>query len=838
MFLIDIYTIIVTFTVSMAISLVLIPTIRDSRMSAPRPPGSSAIRIALSGLFFLVAIGCPVSVSAGQHDDQEFRIYSGEEPIEEAWTIWSRNDLLDIGFSTDAKIGDRSLRIKYPDVEPLWREDWLLYNKINYVDVKPGEEWTVSAWVKFENTTRVGIEILAFADDEQISNWRGGYAATYGTGDWEYLEASAVMPPGARQVRMRVGGSGRSLVWVDDIRVRRGLAKRKTPPRPQVEGWAFGGERVEQKLDRGLDAMVLEDESVYLKWRLLKSDSQDVAFNIYRSAGHGDPEQLNQTPVSITTDYIDDSADLSVENVYYVRPVTDGVEGNLTGRFRIGADPDIKPYRSIALEGDETTFQKVGIGDLNGDGKMDFVIKTPNTNVDPYHPPTHWRASETTYKLEAYLSDGTFLWRKDLGWNIETGIWYSPYVVYDLNGNGRAEVAVKTGPEKDYRQTEHGEHDLYGPGRVMTGPEYLTILDGMTGEKIAQTDWPSRDGHGAYNYYSRNMLGIAYLDGKTPAVVISRGTYTIIKLETWQLLDGELDQLWAWESSDEPGGLYYAQGDHYLHTADLNGDGRDAVVIGAAVVNSNGDGLWTSGLSHVDNAWVGNIDPTRPGLEIYYGVEGTRAGMGSNENGMSLWDAETGEMLWGFDQRTHHIHGTGLCSNIDYRHIGMECYSGEQNRPDRWVHNAKGELIADESVFSVGLSPRAVHWDARPEREVLVGSSIFRFPDDTIADYIEGRQVAWADLFGDWREEIITSVPGELRIYSTPIPAEDRRITLLQDPLYRSGVAHLSMGYGQPPLTSYYIGRQEGLTANPPGSNRNSRYPSANIPCCREFKED
>lgn len=727
------------------------------------------------------------------------------------WIIWSNDDLLTAEYSMDMPRNvNQTIRLEFPDMESRGYHDWSLQSE-ERLDVEPGQVWTASAWVKYENTVRTGLDILAVASGDTIpewssgSGWTSGMAVVYGTGDWKLLEATATVPPGADQIYVRFTGSGRTKIWIDDVRLHKGKAHQTRTPRPPVEGWAHNMERIRERLDRGLVVLPLEDGGMYIRWRLIDSDPEDIAFNVYRESEKGRPVKLNDEPVKLTTDFVDLNANLKVKNSYFVRAVRNGLEYETSENYTVDANPEIKPYLSIRLDGDSTTFQKIGIGDLNGDGRYDFVIKTPNENLDPWH----WRPSETTYKLEAYLSDGTFLWRKDLGWNIETGIWYSPFVVFDFNGNGRAEIAVKTAPlDKDYREREASACGHYGAGRVTGGPEYISILDGLTGEEIAKADWPSRDGIGIYHHIARHQLGVAYLDGKTPSLIVARGTYTLSKLVAYQFYDNKLEELWSWDSTNEPGGLYYGQGDHFIHTVDLNGDGKDAIVLGAAVIDSNGEGLWSSGLGHPDNVWVGNIDPSRPGLEIYLGIEGARA-KGSIKNGISLWDALTGEMLWGLDQRTYHIHGTGLCANIDSRYKGMECFSGEQSNPGRWLHDSRGRLIADESTLRLGLSPRAVYWDARPERELLVGSRIFRYPDDTITSHIEGVQVAWADILGDWREEIITSVPGELRIYTTPIPAANRRITLMQDPLYRTGVAHLSMGYGQPPVTSYYIGREQ-----------------------------
>ncbi|UCH36289.1 MAG: silent information regulator protein Sir2, partial [Armatimonadota bacterium] len=215
----------------------------------------------------------------------------------------------------------------------------------------------------------------------------------------------------------------------------------------------------------------------------------------------------------------------------------------------------------------------------------------------------------------------------------------------------------------------------------------------------------------------------------------------------------------------------------------------------------DGRGLWSTGMFHCDHAYGGDIDPQRPGLEVYYGYERPKP-----INGVCLVDARTGEVIWGLKERTYHVHSSGLCSDIDQAHPGMECYSGERDYPMRRLHAANGELLATESAFDVGLSPRAVYWDADAQRELLHGGRVYDYDTGlTHLAGVAGHQAAWADIFGDWREEIVTSVAGELRIYTTTVPATDQRVTLMQDPIYRADVAHLAMGYAQVPMTSYCL---------------------------------
>lgn len=550
--------------------------------------------------------------------------------------------------------------------------------------------------------------------------------------------------------------------------------------------------RAAEKLDRGLIARITPEGKLYLSWRLLETDPAGVAFYVYRRTGSSAPVRLTDQPITKTTDFLADPPAEKDKCFYFVRPVHQGKEGPASPEVSAPDPNDQQPYVIIPLQG-KYTFQKVGIADLDGDGRVDFVIKQPGDNIDPYEG--YWKPSPDTYKLEAYRHDGQLLWRYDLGWAIERGIWYSPYVVYDLDGDGRAEVAVKTG-QGDPRDPD---------GRVRKGPEYLTILDGRTGKPVAQTDWPSRDGFGqelrGYNLASRNQLGIAYLDGRRPSLIVARGTYGLMKAVAYDFRDGKLQLRWRWDNTGLPRS-WQGQGAHWMHCADIDADGRDEVLLGSCVLDDNGKPLWTTGLGHPDHFYLGDIDPTRPGLEIYYGIE-TRQ---RERNGMCLVEAATGKILWGHEGPTRHVHSCGMCSDIDPRWPGSECYSADTDEKKQFawarLRSAQGKVISEENLG--GFGARTVYWDADPQRELVLGSRIVKYPNrKTPLGQIEGSLVAVADVLGDWREEIITSVPGQMRIYITTIPAKDRRLCLLLDPIYRIDVAHAAMGYYQVPMLSY-----------------------------------
>jgi len=536
-----------------------------------------------------------------------------------------------------------------------------------------------------------------------------------------------------------------------------------------------------EKLDRGLIALERADGSVFLNWRLLDSDPEDITFTVTRRSPDGKITVLSEGKGYGLTNIIDKTVREGARGNRYLYQVA--AFGQKNGAM-ISARPSeaaivltgrAKPYIGIPLKGDYD-FQKVGIGDLDGDGAYEFVIKQPDFNTDPYQQPGYWIPSTTTYKLEAYRLDGTMLWRYDMGWSIEAGIWYSPWVVYDVDGDGKAEVYCKAGVG-DPRDEK---------GLVQTGPEFLVKLDGQTGQVVAKTDWLSRDGFDSYNYYCRNFLTVAYLDGKTPSLIMQRGTYNLIKVKA---VDKDFNQIWYWESPKEKA-KYGGQSSHGLITADVDQDGRDELVLGAAVLDDNGRGLWTLEMGHPDVCYVADIDPNNPGLEVFYGLE-TR----QKTDGICLVDARTGRKLWACKEPTQHLHNQGMVGDILAQFPGMEVFVGERDLKKRWLYSASGKLIKFGEEGS--LSPRPVWWDADPQKEVIFSGDI-RDWDGQVFQPIEGRVIAVVDCLGDHREEVITSVKGELRIYSTTIPASDRRVCLMQDHQYRLGVVAQTMGYYYP----------------------------------------
>jgi rhamnogalacturonan endolyase len=602
---------------------------------------------------------------------------------------------------------------------------------------------------------------------------------------------------------------------------------------------SLAAQRQMETLGRGVVAVKTEDGKVMLSWRMLGSDPDSVAFNVYRQEVKGDFHKLNETPLVKSTCYVDGNRPALTECTYAVRAIVDSREGPLSAPFfaRVPGGQPPREFIELPLSlPPDCTPNDASAADLDGDGEFELILKSEQR---PRDTASTGLTGETI--LQGYKLDGSLLWTIHLGRNIREGAHYTQFLVYDFDGDGRAELICKTADGTkdgrgeslgdagtDWRDTNQTSRTF---GRVVTGPEYLTIFEGRTGAALATTNYiPPRGDLGGWggiggdgrndtvgNRADRFLACVAYLDGRRPSAVMCRGYYGRSVLAAWDWRNGQLSQRWVFDSAisgrgkdGKPNEEYSGMGAHSVSVADVDGDGRDEIVYHAMVVDDDGQGLFTTGLRHGDALHVSDFDPERPGLEVFGVHENEESTVDFQTPGTAAFDARTGTVLWshgpGLDV------GRGLAADIDPRHAGAEMWSGPAG-----LRTCKGERI--------GPAPRsqnfAVWWDGDLLRELLDRNviakwdwesgqlkTIFTATGCQSNNGTKATPCLSADLFGDWREEVVwrTRDNKAVRIYTTNIPTTHRLRTLMHDPQYRLAIAWQNVGYNQPPHPSFYLG--------------------------------
>ena len=625
--------------------------------------------------------------------------------------------------------------------------------------------------------------------------------------------------------------------------------------------------RVMEKLDRGTVAVKTND-GVYLSWRLLGTESlTNQAFDIYRDSekiyttGEHDATCYTDSKGTADNKYTVVPKGEAIDKTEAVDVWTT----NTTYKGRSVAYKDIAfkvPDGGKTPKDEEYTYtaNDMSVGDLDGDGEYEYIVKwDPSNSKD-----NSVKGYTGNVYLDAYELDGTLLWRIDLGVNIRAGAHYTQYMVYDFDGDGKSEVILKTAPgskdgegnyvskagknitkgddKKDYRNSS---------GLLMGkdgGPEYLTVFNGETGAAMQTVDFdPPRSiltssewGDSYANRSERYLAAVAYLDGVHPSVVMTRGYYTYVYAAAYTWDGTDLKEQWLSTNTptEENGGTgctvkyadgtsknntnktLYAQGAHSVSVADVDNDGYDEIIFGSAVLDHDGTVLTYDGRGHGDAEHVSNFDNDGK-QEIFMAHE---AGKHNDKiipyavdikryNGDIMLQAAQGDI------------GRGIMDNVD-----DEYALSSGNLSLFWsvaadgIYNQAGEKVGNiPNTNGSNMENFAVYWDGDLGRELLDGNKLVKYSiksgteriyydsknstlPGSINNSTKSNACLTADLFGDWREEIVLRYGDGVRIYFSTIPTDYRLTTLMHDSQYRCAIAWQNVGYNQPPHTSYYIG--------------------------------
>lgn len=582
--------------------------------------------------------------------------------------------------------------------------------------------------------------------------------------------------------------------------------------------FAASGNCVVEYLDRGITA-VSTGSGMLVSWRFLANDSENAEFKLYR-----DNTLIYTSSAGKATCYLDKSG--SAKSKYRVDTLNDGKVISSSECSMISENY----YFDIPLTpptASDCTYSPndCSVGDVDGDGVYELFLKW-----DPSNSKDNSQKGKTgKVYIDCYKLSGKRLWRIDLGYNIRAGAHYTQFYVADFDLDGKAEMTCKTADgtvdgtgktigdgSKNYRNSS---------GFIITGPEYYTLFDGATGAALDTIDYePGRGNTNAWgkssdstNRVDRFWGTVAYLDGVHPCVVAGRGYYGRMTATAYTVKNKKLQKLWLFDtgtSSSTPG---YGDGNHNSMAADVDGDGKQEIITGSTCIDDNGKLLWCLNKGHGDAIHVGDLDPNNPGIEAWICHE-------DKPYGVSLVDCDTGKIIFHNDGSGD----TGRCcgDNIWAGNPGAELWGNKESDGSTPVKNVKGETLSCRRPAINFLS----YWDGDLEREILDGytdspATISKMNAKGTLDTLlttdgyytcnttKGTPCLSADIFGDWREELIVRAADSksVRIYTTTYTTDYRITTLMHDVQYRTQVSAQNTAYNQPPHLSYYLGSEKGV---------------------------
>ncbi len=586
-------------------------------------------------------------------------------------------------------------------------------------------------------------------------------------------------------------------------------------------------------LSRGLSA-ANTGTGMMLTWRILATDADQTNFKLYKNG-----KLLAEVPAGEASCYYDEGgtpADVYTIDTYVGKKMIEqespAVVYATKNSGQSGAYFDIatkKPDDLTMPDGTTCSYTEndCSVGDIDGDGVYELFVKW-----DPSNSQDNSKDGYTgNVYIDCYRLDGTLVWRIDLGKNIRAGAHYAQYMVYDFDGDGKCELICKTADgtvdgkgsvigdgTKDYRS---------GAGRILTGPEYITLFDGATGAALDTQDYdPGRgnvsdwgDSYG--NRVDRFTACVAYLDGQNASAIFGRGYYTRLVVAAWDVVDKKLSKRWVFDTGYDKSAAGYGDGNHQEMAADVDGDGKQEVVCGSAVIDDNGKLLYTTSNAHGDALHIGDFDPANPGLEIFQCLEDEVHPNGKKINfGVELRDAATGKVL--FRETAGGDTGRCIADNFVAGNDGAELI-GSHNSV---MYSATGDhaQVGTWADITKWGQNSVVYWTDVLERAALDRTMVDQhgkgrvFSGDGVAynNYTKSNACLTCDLTGDWREEMIfRKSDGGLRVFTTTYATTYPVYSLMHNPQYRVQVAAQNNGYNQPPHTDYFLGTGYDLPALP-----------------------
>lgn len=613
-----------------------------------------------------------------------------------------------------------------------------------------------------------------------------------------------------------------------------------------------------EQLNRGVVAFRSEGK-VIVSWRILTTDAVSQPFDIYRNG-----TKLNKRSIKRGGSFFIDNDPIPIEATYEVRG------GGINGSYTLMPDAPEgylpvtlqKPADGMTPDGQTYTYSAndASVADVDGDGQYEILLLWSPSNA---HDNAHDGFTGPTL-FDCYTLEGRQLWRIDLGKNIRSGAHYVPFIFYDLDGDGKAELIVKTSDGTrdglgriigdslaDYRhrpqpadsaliptpQREWSKYNRKGrpkTGRILTGAEYITVFNGLTGEAMDTKPYlPERGelklwGDDYANRSDRMLAAVGYLDGVHASAIFCRGYYTRTVLAAWDWDGHELKSHWVFDTNlpgtgkdGKPHSTYAGQGNHNLRVADVDGDGCDEITYGSMCVDHDGIGLYNTGMGHGDALHLMAFDPNSHELQVWDCHENRR-------DGSDFRNARTGEIIFQVPSKSDV--GRAMAADIDPTNPGLEMWSTDSHG----IRDIKGEVLFSaqdpddpqhqqhlklgDRYLSVNFG---IWWDGDLLRELLDRGAVSKYDwkQHAIIDLIQFPGIVFnngtksnpclsADILGDWREEVIARTPdsSELRIFISPIPTDYRINCLMQDIPYRLSTAAQNVGYNQPSEPGFYLG--------------------------------